>query len=112
MVSSGALAWACASAVTDSQSAAATAPSRNISAPRVPMALPPLRTDLAQRRHLERVEVIADGARNEARGDRGTVVVQDRHQPHRVDVAFVDDERAQLRIAVLLDHEHEVMLSD
>ena len=40
------------------------------------------------------------------------VVVQDRHQPRRIDAAFVDDQRAQLRVAVLLDHEHEVVVGD
>ena len=49
---------------------------------------------------------------DEARGDRRAVVVQDRHQPHRIDAAFVDDQRAQLGVAVLLDHEHEVVLVD
>ena len=41
--------------------------------------------------------MIADGLGDEARGDRRAVVMQDRHQPHRVDAAFVDDQRAQIR---------------
>jgi hypothetical protein len=58
------------------------------------------------------VEVVADRVGDEARGDRRAVVVQDRHQPHRIDAAFVDDQRAQLRVAVLLDHEDEVVVGD
>ena len=46
---------------------------------------------------------------DEPRGDRRAVVVQDRHQPRRIDAAFVDEQRSQLRIAVLLDHEHELV---
>ena len=61
---------------------------------------------------LQRVEMVADGAGDEAGGDRRAVVVQDRHQPRRIDAAFVDQQRAQLRVAVLLDHEHEVVLGD
>ena len=38
--------------------------------------------------------------------------MQDRHQPHRIDAAFVDDQRAQLRVAVLLDHEGEIVVGD
>ena len=56
--------------------------------------------------------MVADGARDEARGDRGAVVMQDRHQPHRIDAAFIDDQRAQLRVAVLLDHKNEIVLGD
>ena len=52
------------------------------------------------------------GAGDETRGDRRAVVVQDRHQPHRIDAAFVDDQRAQLRVAVLLDHEDEIVVGD
>ena len=62
--------------------------------------------DLAQRRDVERVEMLADRVGDEARGDRRAVVVQDRHQARRIDAAFVDEQRAQLRVAVLLDHEH------
>src|SRR5262249_15565342 len=61
---------------------------------------------------LERVEMIADGARDEARGDRGPVVMQDRDQPDGIDAALVDDERAQLRVAILLDNEHEIVVGD
>src|SRR3954465_12666 len=37
-----------------------------------------------QRRHLELILVVADGAGDEARGDRRAVIMQDRYQPHRV----------------------------
>src|SRR5947208_16325260 len=68
------------------------------------------RHHLAQGSDLERVEMVADRVRNEARGDRRAVVMQDRHQADRVDAAFVDDERAQLAVAVLLHDEHEVVV--
>src|SRR5258708_35107436 len=68
------------------------------------------RHHLAQGSDLERVEMVADRARNEARGDRRAVVMQDRHQADRVDAALVDDERAQLAVAVLLHDEHEVVV--
>src|SRR6476469_1268537 len=70
------------------------------------------RYDLAQRRHLQSLEMVADRVRDEARGDRRAVVVKDRHQADRIDAAFVDDQRAQLGVAVLFDHEHEVMVGD
>src|ERR1700741_4834405 len=34
---------------------------------------------------------------DKARGDGGSVVMQDRHEPSRVDVALVNQQRAQLR---------------
>src|SRR5688572_89028 len=49
---------------------------------------------------------LGDFAGDEARGDRRAVVVQDRDQARRVDAGVVDEERLQLRVAVLLDHEH------
>ena len=49
---------------------------------------------------------LGDGAGDEARRDGRAVVVQDRDELCRGDVAFVDDQqRAQLRVAVLLDDE-------
>ncbi len=56
--------------------------------------------------------MIADRVGDEARGDRRAVEMQDRHQAHRIDVAFGGDQRAQLAVAVLLDHEHEVVVGD
>jgi len=38
--------------------------------------------------------------------------MQDRDQPDRIDAVFVDDQRAKLRIAVLLDHIDEVVVGD
>ena len=64
------------------------------------------------RLHLQLVEMVADRLGDEAGGDRRAVVMQDRHQPHRIDAAFVDDQRAQLRVAVLLDHEDEIVVGD
>ena len=61
------------------------------------MVLPFSRYDLAQRGHLQRLEMVADRVRDEARGDRRAVVVKDRHQADRIDAAFVDDERANSR---------------
>ena len=55
---------------------------------------------------------VADLAGDEARGDRRAVIVQDRHQADRIDAAFVDDQRAQLGVAVLLDHEDEVVVGE
>jgi hypothetical protein len=46
---------------------------------------------------------------DEARGDRRAVVVQHLDQPGRVDLQLVDQQRAHLRVAVLLDHEHMVV---
>src|SRR5215471_21673197 len=68
------------------------------------------RHHLAQGDDLERVEMVADRARNEAGGDWRAVVMQDRHQADRVDAALVDDERAQLAVAVLLHDEHEIVV--
>ena len=38
--------------------------------------------------------------------------MQDGHQPDGIDAAFVDDQRAQLRVAVLLDDENKVVIAD
>ena len=56
--------------------------------------------------------MVADGAGDEARGNRRAVIVQDRNQPDRIDAVLVDDQRAKLRIAVLLDHIDEVVVGD
>src|SRR5471032_361165 len=72
----------------------------------------PSRLYLAQRGHLELILMISDGAGDETRGDRRAVVVQDRHQPDRIDTVLVDDQRTQLRVAVLLDHINEVVLGE
>jgi len=56
--------------------------------------------------------MIADRLGDETGGNRRAVVMVDRNQPHRVDAAFVDDQRAQLRVAVLLDHEREIVTGD
>src|SRR5262245_61347189 len=49
------------------------------------------RHHLAERGHFESFQIVGDLARDESRGDRSAVVVQDRDQPHRVDAEFIDD---------------------
>src|SRR4051812_16493649 len=71
-----------------------------------------LRNHLPQRCDLQGVKMIADRACNEARSDRRAVVMQDRHEARRIDVALGGDQRAELPVAVLLDHEHEVVVGD
>src|SRR4051812_11543924 len=71
-----------------------------------------LRNHLPQRRDFQGVKMIADRACDKACGDRCAIVMQDRYEPHRIDIAFVHDQRAQLAVAVLLDHEHEVVVRD
>src|SRR5437868_3147038 len=68
-----------------------------------------LRHRLAQRGDLEMVLVVADGGGDEARSDRRAVIVQDRHQPHRIDAVLVDDQLSKLAVAVLLDHVNKIM---
>src|SRR5215475_6552065 len=69
-------------------------------------------TDHPERRHLEGVQILPDRAGDEPRRNRGAVVVQDRHDPDRIDAALVHDQRAQLSVAVLLDQEHELVLGN
>src|SRR5215831_14572480 len=78
---------------------------------RVPRRNPPS-THHPQGRHLPRIQMLPDRAGDETRRDRRAVVMQDRYDPHRVDATLVYDQRAQLRVAVLLDQEHELMLGD
>ena len=56
--------------------------------------------------------MVADRFCDETRGDRRAVVVHDRDQPDGVDAVLVDDELAELAVAVLLDQEHELVLGD
>ena len=49
---------------------------------------------------------------DEARGDRRAVIMQDRDEARRIDAAFVDQQRAHLGVAVLLDHEDLVVRVD
>src|ERR1700722_17267970 len=72
----------------------------------------PSRHHLAQRRDFQGIELVADRARDEARRDRRAVIVQHRHEANGIDAALVDDERAQLGVAVLLDHEDEIVVGD
>src|SRR5579884_2605565 len=58
---------------------------------------------LADRRYPRGAQVRADRLGDEARRDRRAVVVQDRHELGGVDAEFVDEQRAQLAVAVLLD---------
>src|ERR1700730_11308701 len=70
------------------------------------------RHDFPQRSYLELIQVIPDGLGDEARRYRRAVVMQDWNEPHRIDAELVDDQRAQLAVAILLDHIDEVMLGD
>src|SRR5579863_7070192 len=67
---------------------------------------------LAERDYLEFVDLFGDRAGDELRGDRRAVEVQYLGQPRRIDLQFVHQQRAQLAVAVLLDHEHLVVLGD
>src|SRR3954467_12782138 len=58
---------------------------------------------------VEEAPAAGDLVGDEARRDRRAVVVHDRDQPRRVDRALVDQKRAQLPVAVLLDHEDLVV---
>ena len=58
------------------------------------------------------VLVIADRIRDEARGDRRAVKMQDRHQPYRIDAVLVDDQLPQLAVAILLDDVDEIVVGD
>src|SRR5258708_31193030 len=51
---------------------------------------------LAERGDLELVLMVANGAGDEAGGDRGAVIMADRHQPHRIDAVLLDDQRTKL----------------
>src|SRR5262249_25687459 len=62
--------------------------------------------------HRQLVEVIADGFGDETGGNGRAVIMQDRHKSYRIDPAFVDDQRAQLRVAVLFHHEDEVVVGN
>ncbi len=54
--------------------------------------------------------MIPDRFRYKAGGDWCAVIVQDRYQANRVDAAFIDDERSQLGVAILLDYEYKIMI--
>ena len=73
---------------------------------------PGLLDHLAQGRDVHRLHLLRDLAGDEARGDRRSVEVQDRGEARRVDHALVDEQAAQLRVAVLLHHEQLVMVGD
>src|SRR5262249_56203364 len=57
-------------------------------------------------------EVPPDGWGDKTGCKGRAVIVQDRNEPYRVDAALVDDQRAQLCVAILLDHENEVVVRD
>src|SRR6516165_6530929 len=67
---------------------------------------------LAERDNLEPIDLVGDGVGDEARGDRRAVEVQHAGQLRRVDLQLVDQQRTQLTVAVLLDHEHLIVLAD
>src|SRR6185295_6288663 len=61
---------------------------------------------------IERGNDLGDFLGDEARGDRRAVVVQERDQVGRVDAGVVDQQGLELRVAVLLDHEHLAVRGD
>src|SRR4051812_24677390 len=67
---------------------------------------------LAARGGVEEAPAAGDLVGDEAGRDRRAVVVQDGDQSGRVDRALVDEQRAQLPIAVLLDHEDLIVRED
>src|SRR5213075_94528 len=58
------------------------------------------------RADIERRDDLRDLLRDGARGDRRAVVVQHGDERSGVDAGVVDEQRLQLRVAVLLDDEH------
>ena len=57
-------------------------------------------------------EHVGDRLDDEARGDRRAVVMQDRHEPGRVDLQFGRQQGAHLLVAVLLDDEDALVIAD
>src|SRR5690242_445053 len=64
---------------------------------------------IPERQHVLRAHALPALAGNEARGDRRAVVVPDRDQSRRLEIGLLDQQRAQLRAAVLLDHQYRVV---
>src|SRR5581483_1935402 len=62
--------------------------------------------------HVHGLQAFGDLAGDEPRGDRRAVVMQDGHELGRVDAELVNDETAQLTVAVLLDDEYLVVRGD
>src|SRR4029079_19101622 len=60
----------------------------------------------------EDIPLARDLVDDEAGGDRQAIIVQHRKQARRIDGAFIDEERAQLRVPILLDDEDLIMLRD
>src|SRR6266851_8600793 len=71
-----------------------------------------LRQRLLERREGDDGEHVGDRLDDEAGGDRGAVVMQDRDEPRRVDLALGGQQRAHLRVAVLLDDKDPLVASD
>src|SRR5260370_1101566 len=67
---------------------------------------------LSQRPDVEHRQLLADLAHDESRGDRRAVIVQHRDELRRIDDQLVHQQRAQLRVAVLLDDEYLLVLGD
>src|SRR5690348_7835136 len=65
---------------------------------------------LAEWNDLVRVDLVADRIGDETRSDRRAVEVQHTRKLRRIDFKFVDQQRAQLAVAVLLDHKDLVVL--
>src|SRR6266496_2849305 len=67
---------------------------------------------LLQRREGDDGEHVGDRLDDEAGGDRGAVVMQDRDEPRRVDLTLGGQQRAHLRVAVLLDDKDPFVAGD
>src|SRR5579863_6838056 len=63
-----------------------------------------------ERRHVARFEQGGNLVDDEARRDRRAVVMQHRHDARRIEIALSDEQRAALRVAVLLDEEDLLVL--
>ena len=70
------------------------------------------RQRLTQRGEGDDFEHVANRFDDEAGGNRRSVIVQDRHQTGRIDIAVVDQETAQLGVPILLDEEDAVVGGD
>jgi len=55
--------------------------------------------------HVQACDAVGDFLRNEARGDRRSVVMNDRHQARRTYPGLVDQQGGQLSVQVLLEDE-------
>src|SRR6266478_7295817 len=57
-------------------------------------------------------EHVGDRLDDEARGNRRAVVMEDRNEAGRIEIAFADQQGPQLRVAVLLDNKNPLVAGD